>query len=196
MKSDFITSAYKMFAGCNRASFALDWDGLEMSNLEKFDFIMENFGSYGGGQDGAFTVNDRMRFPSNMYQHVTSLVKAKARTATRCYFQSGFGKIEQSMLSFAANGALVSAMETFRGMGNVGRNWTGKYAPSGVPGQDMQVLAVERFINMMFFGISRIFKASKVALMPSMTFMALSKAGMLSRCYSNRTCLKITWRII
>ena len=127
VKSNSLTSGYKMFAGCRKAFFAPQWDGLETPNMTDFGFMYENFGNWGSGNNGAFNVNDRLRFPENTYQFISNTSKSQIHGLTRTYFGSGFEKIEKSMLSCAADGALTSLFETFRGMGNVGANWTAKY---------------------------------------------------------------------
>ncbi|MCL1933959.1 MAG: hypothetical protein FWF53_09150 [Candidatus Azobacteroides sp.] len=148
IKSDSLTSGYKMFAGCRKASFAPEFVGLETPNMINFNFIFENFGSYGSGLNGAFTVNDNMRFPLNTYQHISPASKAQVTDCTRAYFGSGFEKIEKSMFAFAADNTLVSVFETCRQMKNVGANWTAKY---GKPNNASELLAMERFLEMDIF---------------------------------------------
>ena len=121
INSNSLTSGFKMFAGLVNGSFASDFPGLETPNMTDFDFMFENFGN-----KGTYTVSDKMRFPGNMYQFIAH--KDQVHKATRTYFKSGFEKIEKSMLTFSAPGALTSVFETFRQMGNVGADWTAKYA--------------------------------------------------------------------
>jgi len=125
IKSDFLTSGYKLFAGCRRASFAPEFENLETPNMADFTFMYEGFGSYGSGDYGGFNTDDRLRLPLHIYDLISQEAKAQATSAMRTYYGSGFERIESHMLSFSAN--LLSVLEVFKSMRNVGANWTDKY---------------------------------------------------------------------
>jgi len=126
IKSDSLTSANKLFAGCTRASFAPEFiqSGLETPNVVDVSFAFENFGSAGVSGTG-YTVADNMRFPNGLYKNFAK--KNQITSATRVYYGSGFERISQDMLSFSADNTLLSVFECFRSMKNVGKFWIQKY---------------------------------------------------------------------
>jgi len=127
IKSDSLASLSKLFAGCSRASFALEFiqTGLETPNATDVNFLFENFGVSGYDGSGNYGLNDNMRFPDTIYQNFTK--KNQITSGNRVYYQSVFEKISQNMLSFSADDTLVSVFEIFKQMRNVGANWYQKY---------------------------------------------------------------------
>jgi len=151
IKSETLASGYKMLAGCRKAFFDSAWEGLETPNMTDFGFIMENFGSYGSGADGAFTANDRLRLPANMYQHISPVSKSKVTSCARAYIGSGFERIEPSMLDFSADDTLVTGFELFRGMRNLGANWVEKYGNGAYSQADAIASGIPEFVDTSVF---------------------------------------------